>query len=195
MEFFAAGKDHRERLMLAANRVGKTEGVGGYECVLHALGTYPKWWDGRRFDHPTKIWMCGESSNTVREILQEKTLGPVGNFGTGLIPKSAIIRTTNKRNVSDAIHDVYVRHVTGGESHITYKSYEMGREAYQGSEVDVILLDEEPDEKIYTEALLRTMTTNGLILCTFTPLKGLSDVVLGFLPGGKMPHQDPIRTP
>src|SRR5262245_8873710 len=30
-EFFAAGAEHRERLMLAANRIGKTEGIGGYE--------------------------------------------------------------------------------------------------------------------------------------------------------------------
>ena len=37
-EFFAAGLTHRERLMLAANRVGKTEGVGGYEMTLHLTG-------------------------------------------------------------------------------------------------------------------------------------------------------------
>ena len=31
LAFFAAGAEHRERLMMAANRVGKTEGVGAYE--------------------------------------------------------------------------------------------------------------------------------------------------------------------
>ena len=31
LEFFRAGIEHRERCFLAANRVGKTEGVGGYE--------------------------------------------------------------------------------------------------------------------------------------------------------------------
>ena len=49
LEFFAAGRKHRERLMLAANRVGKTEGVGGYEVALHLTGAYPDWWPGRRF--------------------------------------------------------------------------------------------------------------------------------------------------
>src|ERR1035441_9711521 len=49
LEFFAAGPGYRERLMLAANRVGKTEGVGGYELTLHLTGQYPDWWVGRRF--------------------------------------------------------------------------------------------------------------------------------------------------
>ena len=49
LEFFAAGKQYRERLLLAANRVGKTEGVGGYEVTLHLTGNYPAWWTGRRW--------------------------------------------------------------------------------------------------------------------------------------------------
>jgi len=36
LEFFRAGIEHRERCFLAANRVGKTEGVGGYGGVLVA---------------------------------------------------------------------------------------------------------------------------------------------------------------
>src|SRR5947209_1230409 len=48
-EFFAAGPKYRERLILAANRVGKTEGVGGYELALHLTGNYPAWWKGRTF--------------------------------------------------------------------------------------------------------------------------------------------------
>ncbi|MES9889518.1 MAG: hypothetical protein ABW165_00560 [Candidatus Thiodiazotropha sp.] len=39
--FFEAGRKYRQRLMLAANRVGKTEGVGLYELVLHLTGDYP----------------------------------------------------------------------------------------------------------------------------------------------------------
>jgi len=51
MEFFRAGATARERLMLAANRIGKTEGLGAYEVTLHLTGRYPAWWEGRRFDH------------------------------------------------------------------------------------------------------------------------------------------------
>ena len=43
LKFFEAGSRYRERMMMAANRVGKTEGVGGYELVLHLTGEYPSW--------------------------------------------------------------------------------------------------------------------------------------------------------
>ena len=33
------------------------------------------------------------------------------------------------------------------------------------------------------------MTTDGLVMVTFTPLEGMSDVVMSFLEGGKMPEQ------
>lgn len=174
--------------MLAANRVGKTEGVGGYEVALHATGRYPDWWPGKTYtENSVRVWVAGDTSNTVRDILQQKLLGPIGEFGTGLIPKRSIERVTWKRNVPEAVQDVYIHHSSGGRSVLTFKSYDQQRESFQGTEQDVILLDEEPPIGIYAECLLRTMTTHGLILCTFTPLLGLSDVVLSFLPGGKLP--------
>lgn len=174
--------------MLAANRIGKTESVGGYEVACHATGDYPKWWPGRIWQRRTKIWVAGDTSNTVRDILQSKLLGPIGEFGTGLIPKSRIERVTWKRNVPEAVQDIYVNHRDGQNSVITLKSYDQGRESFQGTEQDVVWLDEEPPMSIYAECLLRTMTTDGLVLCTFTPLLGLSEVVLSFLPGGKLPE-------
>ena len=59
MEFFAAGARHNERLFLGGNRVGKSEGVGAFECVLHLTGKYPAWWRGRRFSHPVAVWAAG----------------------------------------------------------------------------------------------------------------------------------------
>ena len=186
MSFFAAGAEHRERLMLAANRVGKTDGVGGYETVLHLTGLYPDWWTGKRLKKPIRAWAAGDTSKTVREIIQEKLLGPVGDFGTGMIPGDSIISTTAKAGISGAVDMVSVRHATGGVSILILKSYDQKRQAFQGTEQDLIWLDEEPPLDIYTECLIRTMTTNGMILCTFTPLLGMSKVVLNFLPGGKL---------
>lgn len=190
LSFFEAGTRYRERLMMAANRVGKTEGVGGYEVVLHLTGRYPDWWTGRRFDHSIKAWAAGDTSKTVRDILQDKLLGPVGQFGTGLIPKEDIIRTSSKPGVADAVEIIYVRHVSGGESKIVLKSYDQKRESFQGSEQDLIWLDEEPPLDIYTECLLRTMTTNGLIMLTFTPLMGMSETVMAFMPSGEIAERD-----
>lgn len=187
LEFFRGGSYERERCMLAANRVGKTEGVGGYELTLHLTGLYPDWWEGRRFDQPVRCWAAGDTSQTVREILQEKLLGPPGSEGTGLIPGDCIDRWTPKGGgVPNAVDTIWVKHTSGGMSRVVLKSYDQKRKAFQGTEQDIILLDEEPPQDIYTECLLRTMTTNGLILCTFTPLEGMSEVVLHFLPGGKV---------
>lgn len=186
LSFFEAGQKYRQRLMLAANRVGKTESVGLYELVLHLTGDYPVWWHGRKFDRAIRAWAAGDTGKTVREILQQKALGVSGNHGTGLIPYSAIKRITRGTGVADSVDTVYVTHKTGGISVLTFKSYDQRRESFQGSEQDVILLDEEPPIDIYTECLLRTMTNNGMLMLTFTPLMGMSKVVLSFLPNGQL---------
>lgn len=185
MAFFAAGKEYRERAMLAANRVGKTEGVGAYEAALHLTGRYPDWWPGRRYARPIKCWAAGDTSKTVREILQEKLLGQLGQLGTGMIPGDAIVKTSAKAGVADAVDTVWVRHASGGVSTLVLKSYDQRRESFQGSEQDLIWLDEEPPMDIYAECLIRTMTTGGMVMGTFTPLQGLTPMVMHFLPGGE----------
>jgi phage terminase large subunit-like protein len=44
-------------------------------------------------------------------------------------------------------------------------------------------LDEECPIDIYGECLIRTATTGGIIMLTFTPLEGLTDTVMQFMPG------------
>ena len=146
---------------------------------------YPEWWEGKRFERAVKVWACGDTSKTVRDILQVKMLGPVGRFGTGLIRANALVKTVKKAGVAEAIELAFVRHVSGGVSSMVFKSYDQRREAFQGSDLDIIWLDEEPPMDIYTECLLRLMTTDGIVMLTFTPLQGLSELVLHFLPGGK----------
>lgn len=188
LEFFRAGAQHRERLILAANRVGKTEGVGGYETTLHLTGRYPRWWEGRRFDRPIRAWAAGDTGKTVRDIIQFKMLGPEGAHGTGLIPGDALLRTTAKPGVSDAVELIEVAHAGGGASMLALKSYDQGREAFQGAEIDLGWLDEEPPQAIYSECLTRTMATKpgaigGLLMLTFTPLQGMTPLIMDFLEG------------
>src|ERR1043165_6849237 len=59
LAFFAAGRDHQERCMMEANRVGKTF-AGGYETALHLTGRYSDWWEGRRFVGPIEAWAVGD---------------------------------------------------------------------------------------------------------------------------------------
>ena len=100
-----------------------------------------------------------------------------------MIPAECLLRTSAKPGVSDAIEGIFVKHASGGTSELILKSYDQGREAFQGTNRDLIWLDEEMDRDIYVECLLRTMTTNGMIMLTFTPLLGLTDIVRDFLTG------------
>lgn len=188
LEFFKQGKVHRERLFCAANRVGKTEGAGGYELTAHLTGEYPRWWPGRVFHRPIMSWAAGDTGKSTRNILQRKLLGPIGYIGTGLIPGRLIKRVTAKSGVSDGIELVYVKHVpTGKLSVLEFKSYDQKREGFQGTEQDVILEDEEPPEEVHDECVLRTMETperpgGGITMMTYTPIKGLTPLTLRFLP-------------
>jgi hypothetical protein len=53
---------------MAANRVGKTEGAGGYEMTCHLTGRYPDWWEGRRFSGPVRAWAAGKTNETTRDV-------------------------------------------------------------------------------------------------------------------------------
>ncbi len=167
---------------MAANRVGKTWGVGGYETALHLTGLYPEWWKGRRFDGPIDAWAAGDTSETTRDILQQALTGvggegSDGTLGTGLIPAKCIVgQPSSRRGIAGAFDTIVVRHVSGGHSKLGFKSYDQGRKKFQGTAKHVVFLDEEPPMDVYTECLTRTMTVDGLVICTFTPLEGMTDV-------------------
>jgi len=188
IEFFEAGATYRERCFMAANRVGKTES-GAYETALHLTGQYPAWWKGRRFDKPVRWWAAGKTNETTRDIVQDKLLGSVafasnrkGFSGTGMILGDTIGAVTWKQGVSDLADTVKVKHISGGWSTLGLKSYQQGRGSFEGTAQHGIWLDEEPDLAVYGECIIRTATTHGLVMLTFTPLEGLSDTVMSFLP-------------
>jgi phage terminase large subunit-like protein len=176
--------------MMAANRIGKTFGIGGYETALHLTGLYPDWWVGHRFCQATEWWVAGDTAETTRDIVQAALMGPLGDLGTGLIPADTIIGEPSKRSgVSGAIDTARIRHTSGAVSLLGFKSYDQGRRKFQGTAKHGIWLDEEPPADVYDECMLRLMTTDGLMLCTFTPIEGLTEVALRFMPqfGGAKP--------
>ena len=67
LEFFELGAEKKQRLALCANRVGKTEGMGGCEMTYHLTGLYPDWWQGRRLDKAPVCWAAGETAKDVRD--------------------------------------------------------------------------------------------------------------------------------
>lgn len=180
MAFFRAGATYRERLFMAGNRVGKTI-AGSYETALHLTGRYPDWWQGRRFGEPGAWYAAGSTLETTRDIVQLELLGPGEQYGTGMIPASCIDDVKRRPNTNGAVDYAVVKHVEGGFARVNFKSYDQGRKAFEGTAKQGVWMDEEPPQAIYTECVTRTATTQGLILVTFTPLNGATDVVMDFI--------------
>lgn len=131
-EFHDAAPHNPERMLMAANRVGKTMSAG-CEVALHMTGEYdslsrtarypetlpngerhpnagefvwPNGWQGRRFNKPTLIWTGSPTNETSRDIVQAELLGGLAEkLGTGWIPRRSIVGTpkTRQAGVKDVI--------------------------------------------------------------------------------------------
>lgn len=188
-EFHAEGSRHNERLFMAGNQLGKTV-AGAAEWAMHLTGRYPDWWEGATFDKPVAFWAAGVSNEGTRDNPQRLLVGPPTqeeNWGTGMIPKDAIADWDRAAGIPNLLDNVVVKWGGGGDtsdkSVLSFKSYERGREKWQGPTLDGVWFDEEPPLELYTEGLTRT--NNGqrgqFTMITFTPLLGMSDVVGMFL--------------
>ncbi|CAH2395936.1 hypothetical protein MES5069_1270023 [Mesorhizobium escarrei] len=132
-------------------------------------------------------WAPGVTAEGTRDNPQRILIGPPQQpaaWGTGMIPADAIL--IMGRGAPHGLDSVVVRHGGGGdvqadESVLSFKSYEKGREKWQGETLRGVWFDEEPPLDIYSEGLTRTNATGGITIVTFTPLLGMSDVVLLFL--------------
>jgi phage terminase large subunit-like protein len=181
--FHDAGAWHRERCLMAANQVGKTL-CASREVAMHMTGRYPDWWKGKVFPKENRWWFGSETSDLTRDAAQKYLLGEPKDreqWGTGAIPHECVGRITMKPNTPDGIQSVLVRHTNGKWSTGQFKSYDQGRERWQGETLDGVWYDEEPPQDIYTEGLTRTNSTKGITILTFTPLKGMSTGVMDFM--------------
>jgi len=179
-EFHDAGKQFRQRMRMAGNQTGKTL-AAGMEVAMHLTGQYPDWWKGKRFNIQTHWWIGGVTAESTRDNPQRILLGRGRNWGTGTIPKNCLVGSPSMaRGVPDAVNGFSVLHKSGGTSTVKFKSYDQGREKWQGETLDGIWCDEEPPAEIFDEALTRLNKRKGHMLLTFTPLLGMTDVVRRF---------------
>src|ERR1700675_2474390 len=178
-DFHAAGATYRQRCLMAGNQLGKTFAAGS-ETAMHLTGLYPEWWEGKRFKRATRGWAGSKNAEVARDGAQRILLGPVNAPGTGTIPRDRIVEIKKARGVPDAVESVLVRHTSGDNSLLVFKGYQDGREAWQAETLDFVWFDEEPPEDIYSEGLTRTNNTRGVVYLTFTPLLGMTYVVLRF---------------
>jgi len=177
--FFDASASYNEICFLAANRVGKTI-CGTYAMSVHLTGLYPSWWKGRKFDKPIKAWAIGKDARATRDTLQKELLGGIGEWGTGMIPAHTLGKFFALQGTPQAIDVVRIKHASGGWSELGFKNCQQDVGSFMGTARDVILGDEEMPIEIYNECNIRTATTNGIIMLTFTPLDGLTPLVVNF---------------
>ena len=198
MEFFDATRDHMFVAFIAANQVGKTF-TGAVFTYYHCSGKYPHWWTGKRFNKPIKAWIASVTPQQMKESVQSKLFGSFIDKGTGIVPREDMvddndqILTWNMAGSANVVGTSFIRHYDtngnfDGYSQIEFKTYEQGRDKFQGGTIDVAWFDEEPkDYSIYSETVMRIVANRGIMICTFTPLMSFSDIVLNFLPGGRVP--------
>ena len=168
--------------LLAGNQGGKSY-AAAMQVAIFATGRYPEWWQGKRFSSTTRGWVAGISSVGVRDTMQRLLLGPLGNQGTGAIPKDCIEQVRMSRGSPDAVDSILVRHVNGYTSQITFKSYEQGITRLAGETLNYVCMDEEPPADVFSECLARISATRGIVFASFTPLLGMSEIVRRFLDG------------
>ncbi len=207
--FMRAGARHHERLFLASNQSGKTR-TAAVELVCHLTGEYPAWWEGYRFRHPIEAWAAGDTRETTRDIIQVELMGPIEHVErrqwSGMFPAHAVYETTRKSGgVPWCLDYIWIRHLSGGLSSLQLKAYDQGRRAFQGTKKSLIWLDEEPPDEpaeaesesndIYTECLMRTVNTGGLLMATFTPLRGMTRFLQGYLDSAVMDGTGTVEVP
>ena len=158
---------------MAGDQTGKTTTCAA-EVAWHLTGEYPEWWTGKRFDKPIRCWVVGELVILVRDTLQRQLCG-AQEFGTGTIPlerfaKKPIMTAGGMQAVDTAFVAHEVDGKVDGMSSVTFKTFEQRRERLQSEFVDLIWIDERPDEQVYSELLARTTATDGHLILSYTPI-------------------------
>ena len=184
LKFFATGHSQR-RGILAANRIGKTVSTCT-ETAFHLTGLYPDWWPktAKRFDKPVTAMVAGEGWSQVALVLQNELLGTNDvkieeQIGTGAIPKDRIVFNTMRKDGANCI-GVEIRHRSGSNSYLLFANYTQEVRQMQGFKLNLAVFDEQPPDDFFSEIVTRTATTQGMVLCSFTPLKGLNGLVSKF---------------
>ncbi len=179
-QFHKLGKEASIRLLLAANRIGKT-----YSCLaefaMHATATYPDNWEGYRYKKKNlTMWVGGitgfEAEDLSRRLFEGSSNDPA------FIHESLVIYTNRKER------RYKIRNANGGITNIAIKTYG-GREqqnelsTWKAAKVDCILLDEQPTMSVFSECCMRIMNTSpddhGMIIIAATCTQ-FTQFVLGF---------------
>lgn len=110
---------------------------------------------------PLKVWVSPQTGEKYRSLWEAKLIGQV-------------FAGMEYRYVQSP-QPVFTWEDAEGGGTVWGKSQEQGFQAFESDAVDLVVFDEEPvDKRVYTSAVQRTATTNGVIVSAFTPLLGMT---------------------
>ena len=102
-------------------------------------------------------------------------------------PASTFPRDTAARRVESSVsigfhecYDISIDHpdhlfLAGSAEVAVHNTSDQGYMSFESDEVDLVIFDEEPeDQKVYTAAVQRFATTNGVVVLAYTPLRGMT---------------------
>lgn len=144
------------RSLFWGNRVGKTE-WGGMETAEYATLHHPY----RETKAPFEIWVCSPSFDVQEHTTQQKLLRyiPAKDIQHVEYLRGKIIKKMTLKNGVILL----------------FKSYEQGREKFQGAGVRLIWFDEEPPQDIWDECFVRVEAGQQLdVILTMTAIKGMT---------------------
>jgi phage terminase large subunit-like protein len=188
--FYDAGAFATQRLVMAANGVGKSQSVCA-ELAAHVTGEYPDWWEGKRFtEGGWEAWIGSIDNDMQKRGPQRALLGRdlEDLLGTGLIPKQNIVDIKRRQaGVKEVADTVTIRHASGQNVVLKFLTLEQGWRKWQSGDPKIILWDEEPDDSvsdqkdILSEALTRLVRNSGIFICGYTPLLGDTQLTEHFM--------------
>jgi phage terminase large subunit-like protein len=152
--------------LLGGNRSGKTE-AGAAIATAFLLGKEyfrdePAWEWVKNLpipEPPNTVWAVGLDSNVLNRVIWDEKFFR-GRGHPGFLPTEYVVRKSDRDRVCE---------LSNG-SLLVGMSAESGREKFQSASVDLVWIDEEPEEEIFDECYQRTVDCAGKILVTLTPL-------------------------
>jgi len=149
------------RAFLAGNRVGKTK-WGGHETGRFLHKKHPV----IPFDEaPMEIWAACPSFDVQKDTNQPAVLKLLGE-------NRIVDKTWLRKGV---LSEILYRADDDTIGKITFKSYEQGREKFQGAGKKLIWFDEEPPRDIWEECFVRVAAGQKLyVILTMTPVNGMT---------------------
>jgi phage terminase large subunit-like protein len=161
-------RDEPSRWFFGGNRTGKTE-WGAHEVARFLHKRHPVKAIMDSFgDDPVEVWSACPSYDVQEDTTQKKIMA--------LLDPGRIVGKPVKIR-GDIISSLKYRADDGSISKLTFKSYDQGREKFQGAGKNLVWFDEECPRSIHEECTIRYEAGEGkrlFVIGTMTPVNGMT---------------------